>query len=121
MVGIKLIILFGSRAAGTAGARSDTDIAVLADCPLSMDQYREISEQMAAQLGVNEDTIDIVELRGAPPLLQREVAENGKLLWGDPRDFVRFRVLAWKRYVDTAKFRRARERFLDRWLLEKTV
>lgn len=121
MQGVTLVILFGSRAAGTAGARSDTDIAVLADCALTAAEYADISAKVAAQLGVHEDTIDIVELRDASPLLQREVAENGKLLWGDPRDFVRFRALAWKRYVDTAKFRRARERFLDQWLLGKTV
>lgn len=121
MQGIKLIILFGSRAAGTSGARSDTDIAVLADSALSPVAYAEISRKIGEQLGVNEDSIDIVELRDAPPLLQREVAENGRLLWGDPHDFVRFRVLAWKRYVDTAKFRRARERFLDKLLLGKAV
>ncbi len=121
MQGIKLIILFGSRAAGTVGARSDTDIAVLADRALSTAEYAEICRKMGDQLQVNEDTIDIAELRDASPLLQREVAENGKLLWGDQRDFIRFRVLAWKRYMDTAKFRRARERFLDRWLLQKTA
>jgi len=111
---IKLVILFGSHAAGEAGKRSDTDIAVLADHPLDLDDRGGIAEKMAKRLSVTEDDIDIVDLWSASPLLQHEVAEKGKLLEGDDYDFLRFRVLAWKRYQDTAKFRRVRERALAR-------
>ena len=62
--------------------------------------------------GVSEDAVDVVDIWHAPPLLQQEIARHGKLIYGDAFDFIRFRVLAWKRYLDTAKFRRARERAL---------
>ena len=113
MEGVKLIILFGSQATGSAGKRSDTDIAILADHPLSYKEHSDISEQMAKELDVNEDDVDTVDLWDALPLLQYEAARKGKLLKGEERYFIRFKVLAWKRYLDTAKFRRLREKVLD--------
>jgi len=109
---ITLVVMFGSRATGKARAQSDTDIAVLADHPLTITEKGQVAEEAGRMLGVSEDTIDIADIWRAPPLLQHEIAQNGKLLHGDAFDFIRFRVLAWKRYLDTAKFRRAREQAL---------
>ena len=111
--GVKLIILFGSQARQTAGKISDTDIAVLANHSLSYAEMSEISDKVAGMLKVSEDDIDIVDLWRASPLLQRQAGENGKLLYGKKDDFMRFRVLAWKRYQDTAKFRLSREKALN--------
>ncbi len=111
---IKLAILFGSRASGKANANSDTDVAVLADHPLSIDEKAHLAVRFATKLNVSEDTIDLIDLWDAPPLLGHHVAEGGKLLEGSPYDFVRFRVLAWKRYLDTAKLRRMRSSALAR-------
>lgn len=108
---IKLIILFGSHASGKAGESSDTDIAVLADHSLTLKEKMKLTEDIANRLNVNEDKVDIVDIWHAPPLLQHQIAKHGKLLEGDNFDFTRFKVLAWKRYLDTAKFRRARERY----------
>lgn len=106
---IDAAILFGSRAKGTARADSDADIAILAKESLSLDDKIALGEEMAKRLGVSEDKIDLVDLRHASPLLQHQVGEEGRILSGDPQKFARFRVLAWKRYLDTAKFRRAGE------------
>ena len=111
---IKLLILFGSRARGTQGRMSDTDVAVLADRPLTMKDKGMVAEQIAPALHVSEDAIDIVDLQNASPLLQYHVAEEGKLLRGTVFDFTRFKVLAWKRYLDTARFRKARHESLKR-------
>jgi len=108
----RLIILFGSQAAGTAGKQSDTDIAVWDERPLSLDDRTEIGERMARELHISEDTLDIVDLHTASPLLQYQVAERGRLLSGTREAFVRFQVRAWKQYQDTARLRRARERSL---------
>ncbi len=108
----ELVILFGSRVKGTAGKMSDTDIAVLDDHELELLEKGDIAEKMAARLGVSEDEVDVVDLRVASPLLQYEVAKRGKLLSGSEHDFFRFRVLAWKRYQDTTKFRKRREEVL---------
>lgn len=103
-----MIILFGSKAKNTAGKLSDTDIAVLDDHELSLEERFRLGEKMAKKLRVNEDKLEVVDLMSASPLLQHEVGKYGKLLEGTEHDFFRFRVLAWKRYQDTAKFRRRR-------------
>ena len=109
-----LIILFGSRARGTEGKSSDADIAVLADHPLSLEEKQALATEAAGRFDISEDIVDIIDLWNAPPLLQHQVAKEGKLLEGDPFSFVRFKVLAWKRYQDTAKFRRAREDYFSK-------
>jgi|SRR3989338_5411027 len=113
LINTSLVILFGSRARGTESQNSDADVAVLADRPLDIHERMDIASKIARILDVPEEKVDLVDLWKAPPLLQHRVAEEGKLLRGDPHAFLRFRVLAWKRYLDTAKFRRARERALD--------
>ncbi len=110
-----LIILFGSKAKQTAGKISDTDVAVLDDHELDLSEKVKLGADLAQKLGVSEDRVDIVDLSIASPLLQHEVAKYGKLLGGSIHDFFRFRVLAWKRYQDTAKFRRRREQALKEY------
>ena len=110
----KLVILFGSQAKGKTGRMSDFDVAVLADRPLGLEEKGKMAEKFALKFDAAEDKVDVVDLWNASPLLQHEVATHGKLLEGNEYDFLRFRVLAWKRYLDTAKFRRAREKLLDK-------
>ena len=109
---VKLIILFGSKATQTSGAKSDTDIAVLGDGPLTLDDKANLTEKLAESLRISEENIDLIDLAIASPLLQYQIAQNGQLIKGEDSDFVRFKVLAWKRYQDTAKLRRIREQVL---------
>lgn len=112
----QLVILFGSHARKTAGKQSDTDIAVLASSPLSLAEKNALTAHLAVELQVNEERIDIVDLFNAPPLLAHQVGETGKLLHGTLFDFNRFRIRAWKQYLDTTKFRRAREQALKKYV-----
>lgn len=109
-----LVILFGSRATGHSRADSDWDVAMVADHQLSLEERGSYAEQAAQLLKANEDTIDLVDMWSASPLLQQFVAKDGKLLRGDPFLFIRFKVLAWKRYMDTARLRRLRHESLQR-------
>lgn len=111
-----LLILFGSRATGHARPDSDWDVAVVADHGLTLDERGTAAEEAARLLGTNEDKVDLVDMWSASPLLQQFVAKEGKLLQGDPFLFIRFKVLAWKRYHDTAKFRRLRHESLQRYV-----
>ncbi len=103
-------------AKGKHGKESDVDVAFLAERALSLEEKVQIGEEIANRLGVSADLIDLVDLRVAPPLLQHEVATKGKLLFGSNDDFLRFKVLAWKRYLNTAKFRLRREQALEKQL-----
>ena len=109
---LDLIILFGSQATGKTNALSDVDIAVLSDHSLSFEEKSRIMEMLAHDFNFNEDKIDLIDIWDSPPLLQMQIATHGKLLRGDPDVFLRFKVLAWKRYNDTARFRRLREKYL---------
>lgn len=106
------MILFGSRAKGTMGKRSDVDVAVLADHPLSLKEKIVLDEKLAKRFSVSEDAIDVVDLCTASPLLQYEVAQHGKLLQGRPEDFFTFRLLARKRHLHAGKLYRIREKHL---------
>lgn len=114
--GIRLTILFGSHAKARTRKRSDIDIALLADHPLTLEEKMAMGELLANHLHLSEDDLDLVDLWQAPPLLQYEIARSGKLLAGDAFAFTRFKVLAAKRYYDTAKFRRAREHALNQYV-----
>lgn len=116
MLACNLVILFGSQAREKAGVNSDTDVAVLSDHPLTLEEKSELGEKLAEKLKVSEDQIDLIDLWSAPPLLEYQIAKYGQLLEGKESDFVRFKVLAWKRYQDTAKFRRAREKSLEKYV-----
>ncbi len=109
---VTLVILFGSEARGTAGDNSDVDLGVLADHPLTLKERTEIVGSLGKKLNVSEDRIDLVELRSASPLLQYQAARDGKFIVGEKSDFIRYQIRAWKLYLDTAKFRRAREQSL---------
>ena len=108
-----LIILFGSRSKGSATEVSDYDIGVVANEPLSFEQKNKLSETVAKEFGYPEDKIEIVDLNEASPLLQMEAAKSGKLLKGSEYDFFKFKLLAWKRYQHTAKFRKMRQEHLN--------
>ena len=113
MNSLKLIILFGSQATGTAGKTSDTDIAVLGDQPLTLDERSNLGAEYADRFSISEEQIDLVDLTIAPPLLKYQVVQSGKLLHGTEEDFIRFKVLAWKQYMNTEKFRRFRQQSLE--------
>jgi predicted nucleotidyltransferase len=109
---IPLIIAFGSQIKGGATDMSDFDFGVLKEESLSLSDRVNISEYIAKKLNINEDKIDLVDLSSASPLLKFEIARNGKLIEGNYTDFIRFKVRTFKEYVDTAKFRRLREKIM---------
>ena len=109
-----LIILFGSQSKGHAGVASDFDIGVVADKPLDLKEKNRLSEEIAKEFSYPEDKIDLVDLNEASPLLQMEAAKSGKLLKGRETDFFKYKLLAWKRYQHTAKFRKMRQEHLSR-------
>ena len=107
-----IIIAFGSQVSGRRTASSDFDFGVFSEKLLSLSDRAHISESLAKKFTINEDAIDLVDLSSVSPMLKFEVAKKGKLIEGDAFDFIRFKVRAFKEYVDTAKFRRMRERVM---------
>jgi hypothetical protein len=58
--------------------------------------------------------VDVINLQHADPLTAMQIAESGIVLFeADPSRFPEFRSLAFRRYVDTEKLRRAQRQVLD--------
>ena len=100
--GLRLIVLFGSRAKGRPAptSESDIDIAILG-CPEGRfwDCYGELAEI------VGEYSLDLVELEKADSLFRYEVMSDGVRLYGDPDLFFEYRAYAYKDFVDSADLR----------------
>lgn len=111
---LRLLILFGSMAKGSARAGSDADLAALCDAVADLDAlYLTLAPRLET------DRIDLIDLRRAGPLLAFQVARTGRVLFErDPGTFRQFQSLASRRFCDTEKLRRAQRRsihiFLER-------
>ena len=111
-----LAILHGSRATGDAHASSDWDIAVLLDHPLTWVERSTLREAFAAQLHTLPDSVDIADLSSDSPLLRYRAAMNGRLIEGDPLDFRKFQIRAWKDHLNNEKILDLRRRFVAKSL-----
>ena len=82
---IRLAVLFGSQAEGTAIQQSDVDIAVAFDEELSptqrLDERIELTTELMTSLGT--DAVDVADLETIRPAVGRSALENGEVLVGD--------------------------------------
>lgn len=107
---------FGSTARGEAWAASDTDIAVLAHEPIPPARRFDLQEMVASAIGRN---VDLIDLRGASPVLAMQVIANGQLLYdGDSQARGLFEDFAFGAY---ARLNEERRGILDRIAAEGTV
>ena len=99
--GVRLAVMFGSAARGTARSDSDVDVGVLLDDDDDLPALRVALERAVAR------SVDLVSLRTAPPLLRFEIARAGQLLVErDPHAWVEFRAHAmidWWDWAPTAQ------------------
>lgn len=104
--GVRLLVAFGSRIAGTARPGSDLDLGVTfapGPCPDILEIHEIVND---AVRGAGAE-LDVVALDRADPLLLFEVASRGRPLFeAEPGVFEEFRIRAVKRYYDTAWLRR---------------
>ena len=100
-IGVRLAVMFGSGARGTARSDSDIDVGVLLDDDDCLPALRVAIERAVGM------SVDLVSLRKAPPLLRFEIARDGRLLVErDPHAWVEFRAHAmidWWDWAPTAR------------------
>ena len=73
------LYLFGSRAAGNAGPRSDYDIGVDADGPLALDAVARLRAELE-ELPILQK-IDLVDLRSVTEDFRRHALKGAKLIY----------------------------------------
>lgn len=92
--GIQAVYLFGSVAKGEEHPDSDLDVAGLG--PNGRQHCMDL--QLALSMEVGQE-VDLVDLRSAPTILQKEVISGGHLLWADNRVEVEFfELYVWASY-----------------------
>lgn len=74
------VVLFGSRASGKARDRSDFDIGVIGDAPLSISDYYRIGDYFDSLPTLYR--IDWVDLNRASEKLRKNALENAAVLYG---------------------------------------
>ena len=115
--GLQLVLLFGSMASGKANEKSDIDLGFL------LDESKNILDLTNSAIRLlKNDSIDVVDLRLADPLLKFIAATKGKLLYErTPGLFNSFYSLAVRRYLDTKKLRKAQEMFVNSYIRERNL
>lgn len=104
---VRLAYVFGSTARGEARATSDVDIGVVRD---GTGTLTELSERLERALG---STVDLVDLRRAPPLLVHEVLRDGVVaLCRDELERAEFESRALAEYLDTQHLRDVQQLYL---------
>lgn len=110
---VKLAILFGSLALGTATADSDLDLAVLAEKPLTTEMRIELIADLADRLG---RPVDLIDLQTVGEPLLGEVLKGRRILGDDTR----YAQLITRHLFDAADFLPYRQRILAerraRWI-----
>ena len=104
--GIRLAILFGSRATGRATAHSDLDLAVRTTAPLEAAEKIALIEKLAEATGMPVDLIDLK--RVGEPLLG-QILKHGVRLMGSDTDYA---SLLSRHLFDAADFLPYRNRIL---------
>jgi predicted nucleotidyltransferase len=109
---LRFIVLFGSQAKGKGHVKSDIDIGFLFDAPSNVLKLTNTVNRL-----LRKDTVDVVDLGRASPLLRYAAAKNGVLLYErEPGLFSRFFSLSYRMYVDTKKLREARDHRIEGFL-----
>jgi len=118
--GIKLAVLFGSRAQGKAGPDSDWDIALLLEKHFLPGQDREMSKTKRVLLRdlcafLETSQVDMVILNLASSVLKYQVARTGRPLYQkNNSSFAEFASLALRQHEDARLFYELEKAYLKK-------
>jgi predicted nucleotidyltransferase len=104
-LGIRMLILFGSRARhdGRLKPDSDLDLGLLFHTETSFELYGQCFDRLADVFPGY--SLDLGFLHQADPLFRYEVFRDGRLLYGDEMDFLEYRAFAFRDYIDSKDLR----------------
>ncbi len=98
---LNFVVLFGSRADGTARDSSDFDIAYSSRRDIDYGEEGFLLLDLARAIKMKPTQIDLVNIKHASPLLKKQIADQGQLLAEfTPDSFDNFQIYAFKIYVE---------------------
>lgn len=104
---VRFAYLFGSQARGQATHLSDIDVAVVLEGGVPVDalDLQTMASDLVATLGVSDDDLDLVDLRGASLLFIFQVLRDGRCVFQrDERERVAFETRALMQHYDFLPF-----------------
>jgi len=108
---LSLVVLFGSQARGTAVGSSDIDIAILSHGEFSLHDEMAVEESFKKIIGT--DSVQVINMRSAPPLLLREIMRDGAVLYQENSTvYETMKSYAYKMFIETKWLRDLRHRRL---------
>ncbi|MGH9339792.1 MAG: type VII toxin-antitoxin system MntA family adenylyltransferase antitoxin [Acidobacteriota bacterium] len=110
---LRLVLVFGSQAEGTATAKSDVDIGVITDPFVEINADYDLALQEAFFKIFGTDRVDLIYLDKASPLLRYRAFSNALVLFDRDKMFDRLASYAARYYADTTKFRDLQRRFIE--------
>lgn len=112
---LTLLVLFGSHARGKTHHQSDVDFGFLAKIAVGPADIAAMQTEFIQRLQIK--NIEMTDLKQAPPLLLRRLAERSILLHEDePSLFARFKIYALKRSMEAKPLLNLRQAALNRFL-----
>ena len=109
---LRFVLLFGSAAQGRTHKRSDIDLAFSYDGPVDI---VDLTNKVMGFL--HSDSIDVVDLKRASPLMRLAAVKTGKLLYERTGGlFHGYCSFAFRMYADTKKLRDARVKAIELFL-----
>jgi len=110
-----LVVLFGSQVKGKTHSQSDVDLAFSAEEPMSPADLAKMQTDFSENLKIKD--LEMVGLNGAHPFLLKQVAQNSIVLYEKERSlFAKFKIYAFKRFVEARNLMDLRKLSLDRFL-----
>ena len=110
---MRLLVVFGSRASGEQRPDSDTDVAVMLDSPIGLDERFGLEGAIGRALGIKGRTDLVILDANMSTTLGREIARAGRVVFDrDGEQWADFVSLAVRRYADFEPFRERRRKVL---------
>ena len=114
---LEFVVLFGSQATGQTHPKSDVDIGVI-----SRSEINWLSLIGDFYSLFRREDVEVVNLAMASPTLWRAMVRDGKLLYEKKEgSYRRWKIYAWKIWLDTSHLRQSRDQRLINWAGQKTV
>jgi len=112
---LSLVVLFGSQASGKTHSKSDIDFAFLSDRNMSLREIAQMQFDFCKKLKLQD--LELVDLKKAPPLLLKQVAQKSILLYEKkPLVFNNFNIYAIKRFMEAKKLLDLRKLSFNKFL-----
>lgn len=109
---LKLVLLYGSYAKGTATDESDVDLAVLGKTMIDFDQILELNNDFAEVFQRND--IDVKSLHKTNPFFRYQVTANSRLLYGSFYDYHSFQAYSYKDFMDSQDLLILKEKLVEK-------